>query len=366
MLLDDIEIFMVISETKSLSQAAERLYMSRPGLSQKIAAIEARYGTKLYERTSTGVVPTAAGQIVTKFAKKISTLENALASELAAVDEHFDNTIEVGMSFNDGVALLPGLVKRFHDDHPEALVHLDAGYEPELMEKLKAGKLDFAILENQPLEDGLSRETLGYKRLLYCAPDKPPFNSVPQPVSIETLLKWPMIIYEWNSGRHMVGNRHFRERYGISLTDHNMVAQFDTHEAMVNGARAGLGWASVPECVAERYRNEPGLIWFRSIPTPCAIQSISRGIRATSCPIRHGCSWNSSGKTFLRATSGNTPEHRSQCDPNALWPPVAAVRPLPVSRFAGAAFLALGSQRFLRRPPRRQARYAAAVSKTCM
>lgn len=68
MQLDDIEILMVISETKSLSQAAERLYMSRPGLSQKIANIEARYGTKLYNRTSTGVVPTAAGQIVTKFA----------------------------------------------------------------------------------------------------------------------------------------------------------------------------------------------------------------------------------------------------------------------------------------------------------
>lgn len=86
---------------------------------------------------------------------------------------------------------------------------------------------------------------------------------MPQPVKIETLLEWPMIIYEWNSGRHMVGNRHFRERYNLSLTDHNMVARFDTHEAMVNGAKAGLGWASIPECVAERYRNEPGLIWFK-------------------------------------------------------------------------------------------------------
>lgn len=263
MLLDDIEIFTVISETKSLSQAAERLYMSRPGLSQKIANIEARYGTKLYVRTSTGVVPTAAGQIVTKFAKKIATLETALSAELAAVDEHFDSTIEVGMSMNDGVALLPALVKRFHDLHSDALVHLDAGYEPELMEKLKSGKLDFALLENQPLDDGISRETLGYKRLLFCAPDRPPYNSVPQPVKIETLLEWPMIIYEWNSGRHMVGNRHFRERYGLSLTDHNMVARFDTHEAMVNGAKAGLGWACIPECVAERYRNEPGLIWFK-------------------------------------------------------------------------------------------------------
>lgn len=263
MLLDDIDIILVISETKSFSQAAEQLYMSRPGLSNKIANIETRYGVKLYERTSTGVVPTAAGQILTKFARRIHTLESALAAELAAVDEHFARTIEVGMSLNDGVTLLPGLVKRFHDEYPDALVHLDAGYEPELMEKLKAGKLDFAILENQPLEDGLGRETLGYKCLMFLAPDAPPYNSVAQPVKIETVLEWPMIIYEWESGRHMVGNRHFRERYGLSLTDHNMVAQFDTHEAMINGVRAGLGWASVPECVAKRYRNEPGIIWFK-------------------------------------------------------------------------------------------------------
>lgn len=263
MLLDDIEIFTVISETKSLSQAAERLYMSRPGLSQKIANLEARYGVKLYQRTSTGVVPTAAGQIVTKFAKKISTLESALAAELAAVDEHFDSTIEVGMSFADGVALLPKLVAQFHVAYPDARVHLDAGYEPELMEKLKAGKLDFAILENQPLEDGISRETLGYKRLVFLAPDRPPYNSVPQPVSVDTLVEWPMIIYEWNSGRHMVGNRHFRERYGLSLTDHNMVARFDTHEAMVAGTKAGLGWSTVPACIAERYRDESGIIWFK-------------------------------------------------------------------------------------------------------
>lgn len=260
MQLDDIEILMTISETKSLSQAAERLYMSRPGLSQKIANIEARYGTKLYNRTSTGVVPTAAGQIVTKFARKITTLESALAAELAAVDEHFDSTIEVGMSFADGVTILPMLVKKFHDLHPEALVHLEAGYEPQLIEQLKSGKLDFALLENQPLEDEVSRETLGFKRLMYCAADVSPYNSVPQPVKIETLLKWPMIIYEWNSGRHMVGNRHFRERFGISLREHNMVARFDTHEAMINGVKAGLGWASVPECIYACYRNEPGLI----------------------------------------------------------------------------------------------------------
>ena len=262
MQLDDIEVLVTVSETKSLSQAAEKLYMSRPGLSQKIANIEARFGTKLYERTSTGVVPTPAGVIVTKFARKMTSLESALAAELAAADESFDSTIEVGMSFADGVALLPPLVKKFHDLHEEALVHLEAGYEPELMEKLKEGKLDFAILENEPIEDGLVSETLGHSKLVFLMPEKPPYNSVPQPIKVKQLLEWPMIIYEWDSGRHMVGNRHFRDRYGISLRDHNMVARFDTHEAMMNGARAGLGWTSVPRCIARRYRNDPNIIWF--------------------------------------------------------------------------------------------------------
>ena len=129
------------------------------------------------------------------------------------------------------------------------------------MEKLKEGKLDFAILENEPIEDGLVSETLGHSKLVFLMPEKPPYNSVPQPIKVKQLLEWPMIIYEWNSGRHMVGNRHFRDRYGVSLRDHNMVARFDTHEAMVSGVRAGLGWGTVPRCVAERYRNDPNILW---------------------------------------------------------------------------------------------------------
>lgn len=263
MRVDDIEIFLTLEKTRSLSQAAEQLYISRPGLSQKLASIEAEYGRKLYERTSSGVIPTSAGQIVTRYAHKISQLESALASELAAGDEQFSSTIEVGMSLADGVELLPSLVAQFHRQNPDALVHLEAGYEPTLVKKVKDGTLDFAIVENQSVDSAIDSLTLGYDHLDFLAPDAAPYNSSPQPVKVSTLLEWPMIIYEWNSGRHMVGNRHFRERYGISLMDHNMVARFDTHESMVNGVKAGLGWGSVPHCIAKRYRNEPGIIWFK-------------------------------------------------------------------------------------------------------
>lgn len=263
MLFDDIEVLIVLSEAKSLSQAADKLFMSRQGLSQRITNLENRVGTTLYDRTSTGIRMTRAGELVTNFARNTANLERSLAAQLAAIDERFDATIEVGMSFNDGVALLPKLVGGFMEEVPDARVHLEAGYEPQLIEKLHKGELDFSLLENQAEEPGLVNEVLGYTKLVFIAPNKAPYNNQTKPVSIDTLLAWPMILYEWNSGRHMVGNRHFRERYGLSLLDHNMVARFDTHEAMVEGAKAGIGWATIPECIYARYKNDPDITRFK-------------------------------------------------------------------------------------------------------
>ncbi|MGN0037983.1 MAG: LysR family transcriptional regulator [Coriobacteriales bacterium] len=268
MLFDDVKVLIVLSEAKSLSQAAEQLYMSRPGLSQKINNLEVKFGTKLFERTSSGIKMTRAGELATDFARNVSDLERGMAAQLAAIDESFVATINVGMSINDGVALLPKLVADYvAGGHPDERVHLDAGYEPDLVEKLHSGDLAFALLENQPQEPGLNIELLGYKKLIFVGPNKPPYNQVVHPLPVETLIKWPMIIYEWNSGRHMVGNRHFRERYGLSLNDHNMIACFDTHDAMMEGVKAGLGWGSVPECVYQRYKDDPEVVRFK-VSTP--------------------------------------------------------------------------------------------------
>ena len=260
MLFDDIELLIVLSEAKSLSQAADQLYMSRPGLSQRIAQMEKRFGTPLYRRTSIGIEITKAGEYVTAFARNTAKLERVLASQLAAIEERFDSTLEVGMSMNDGVALLPRLVAQYVEEDPSARVHLDAGYEPQLVAQLQSADLDLALLENQPDVPGIVNEVLGYKRLVFAAPNRAPYNQLTNPASIEMLLTWPMIIYEWDSGRHMVGNRHFRERYGVSLSDHNMIACFDTHEAMMEGVKAGLGWGTVPECIYRRYKGDEDVI----------------------------------------------------------------------------------------------------------
>lgn len=275
MLFDDVKLLIVLSEAKSLSQAADQLYMSRPGLSQKIANLESRFGTTLFERTSSGITMTRAGRLACDFARNVSELESSMAAQLAAIDESFDATIHVGMSLNDGEVLLPKLVADYvANERPDERVHLDAGYEPQLAEKLASGELAFALMENQPPTPGLNIETLGYKKLVFIGPNRPPYNNVIHPLPVETLIQWPMIIYEWDSGRHMVGNRHFRERYGLSLNNHNMVGCFDTHGAMVEGVKAGLGWGTVPECVYQRCKDDPEICRFK-VNTPPMWYSVS-------------------------------------------------------------------------------------------
>ncbi len=260
MLIEDVELFLVMSESSSMSQAAERLFMSRQGLSQRVSAIESRLGAKLYNRSSSGIGLTPAGELVTKFARNVAVLNKKLDSELSALDEHFDATLRIGMSLADGQELLPALVKGFRIQHPSSTVVLKAGYEPTLVDALKRGALDLAILENQALENGIEKVTLGYKKLVFLAPNRAPYNEEIQPVRVSKLLEWPAVTYEWNSGYHLTGNKAFRERYRITLWDHNMPVQFGTHEARIAGIRAGIGWGSFPECVASKHLSDPGLL----------------------------------------------------------------------------------------------------------
>ena len=143
-------------------------------------------------------------------------------------------------------------------------------------------------------------EVLGYKRLVFLAPDKAPYNQTVGSVPIETLLKWPMIVYEWHSGRHMVGNRHFRERYGLSLRDHNMVSCFDTHEAMVEGVRAGerLGDTARVHSQSATATNRASFA-SRWPPTPCGIPCLSPGPQLFS---------QRQARDFANFVAGNIPE----------------------------------------------------------
>ena len=66
----DFEYVLTIYQEKSLSKAAEKLYITQPALSIFLTRLETQLQTRLFERTKRGLVPTYAGQKYIEFARQ--------------------------------------------------------------------------------------------------------------------------------------------------------------------------------------------------------------------------------------------------------------------------------------------------------
>lgn len=80
MTFNDLRYIVVIAEENSITKAADKLYMTQPALSQYLKKVEKELGVLIFERTTTGVRPTAEGVQFLAFAKNVLNQEQDMKS----------------------------------------------------------------------------------------------------------------------------------------------------------------------------------------------------------------------------------------------------------------------------------------------
>lgn len=141
-----VQLFVAAYEERSFTAAALREHATQSGVSQHIRRIENRFGVRLFDRVAGTVVPTAAG--TRYYARCIELLRlGALAErELGDAAGALSGTITVGlMPTVCARALAPALaeVERLH---PLVTVDVAEAYSHELVRRVRAGELDFAVV----------------------------------------------------------------------------------------------------------------------------------------------------------------------------------------------------------------------------
>lgn len=153
MTLTELKYIVAVARERHFGRAAESCFVSQPTLSVAIRKLEDELGVQLFERGNTEVSVTPIGQQIVEQAQHVLEQTNAIR-ELARIGKDpLGGPLRVGVIYTIGPYLLPQLVKRMIADAPQMPLLLQENFTVRLLESLRQGDLDVAILAD-PFSDG--------------------------------------------------------------------------------------------------------------------------------------------------------------------------------------------------------------------
>lgn len=167
--IHQLEYFIAIVETGGFSKAAQRCHVAQPSLSQQIKKLETEIGQPLFDRLGRTVALTDAGQRLLPRARRILQELEQIQFEIQAEDQAYQGQLTVGFIPTIAPFVLPGVIRRFGQEFPQAQLEVYEGLTEELVERLVAAELDVAITSLPIHNDLIRTETLLSEPLLLAA-----------------------------------------------------------------------------------------------------------------------------------------------------------------------------------------------------
>jgi|GEM_PF-640647 len=157
----DLEAFVAILDSGSISKAAESLALTQPALSLKLKKMEAELGVKLFQRTPRSMVPLDAARALEAKVRSIITQFDGLSDALASSMSELKGSVRIGCLMGWFQTLLTPSVERIYAQAPGMRLKLHVDDTEKLIYAVSHGRLDFAVVA-QPFEnvDGLHTEHL--------------------------------------------------------------------------------------------------------------------------------------------------------------------------------------------------------------
>ena len=246
--LRQLRHFVAVAEEEHFSRAAKRTNIVQSALSTSIRSLEEELGTQLFVRTTRRVRLTEAGQVLLAHARTVLDAVREAQEAVARVTGLERATLHLGAvpglpSFID----LASLLVMFRERYPGVDVQLSQGNATQLLDRIKEGALDVAVLPLVESQAGVNTVTIAREPLaLVCAPRSPLAGR--RTVGLADLADQSFVDFEKGWAARQLIDRAF-EVAGISRLTAFEVGDLETMLALV---QRGLGVALVPRAVARR------------------------------------------------------------------------------------------------------------------
>lgn len=228
------KVFVTVVEKKSLSRAAEKLFITQSAVSQNIKMLEKKYHCKLLERTNKYVRVTKAGGILYDHARRVLNELTLIERLIEDLKESPSGALLIGSGFTYGEYILPDLISMFITQYPDINPKITIKNSVRIAKQVEQKDLDIGIVErNITINNGVT-VPFAEDEMVVIVPYDFPYGHKEE-VHIKELDEMRWIIRETGSGTREVTDYMFNY-FGITPMDNLEFGSTQLiKEAVING-----------------------------------------------------------------------------------------------------------------------------------
>ncbi|MEE4463517.1 LysR family transcriptional regulator, partial [Azotobacter chroococcum] len=245
--LANLNAFIAIAETGSFSEAGERLHLTQPAVSKRIAALEQQLQVRLFDRLGREVRLTEAGRALLPRAYRILSVLEDTRRALNNLNGDVSGRLTLATSHHIGLHRLPPLLRAFTRAHPQVALDIRFLDSEVAYEEILHGRAELAVITLAP-------ETAAPVRAVKVWDDPLDFVAAPEhplarnaQVSLADVARHPAVFPGGNTFTHHIVRRLF-EGEGLTPSIAMSTNYLETIKMMVS---IGLAWSVLPRTMLD-------------------------------------------------------------------------------------------------------------------
>lgn len=156
MTLTELRYIVAVARERHFGRAAEACFVSQPTLSVAIKKLEEELDVKIFERGANEVTMTPLGEDIVRQAQSVIEQASAIKDIAKRGKDPLDGPLRLGIIYTIGPYLLPELVKHCIEVYPRMPLMLQENFTTKLLDMLRTGELDCAIMAEPFPDAGLA------------------------------------------------------------------------------------------------------------------------------------------------------------------------------------------------------------------
>lgn len=263
--LKQLAYFVRVAELGSFTRASVALDIAQPALSRQIRLLEVELRQNLLTRNGRGALPTEAGQLLLKHGRGILHQVELAREELGAVRGALAGRVSIGLPPSLSRLITVPLTHAFKQHLPQAHLTLTEGFSVLMLEGLRVGNLDMAVVYDAAYSPDVEISMLHTEALVLISKTTAAHQQQAkrQPIELKEVADLPLILPSRpNAFRMLVDS----EMNAIGRKP-QITLEVDGLNAILSLVKEGLGHAVLPSYTLSNF-DDPSPFTLRSIQGP--------------------------------------------------------------------------------------------------